>query len=298
MTGLEQGNTEQATDLQDVDLKQAIKPEDQQQEQEDADTEEPAEDQEAEDSEDEETIITLDDKPVEPEPETEDNSVMRKMRDIHKEQKKRIRELEEQINKKQSTEQQELEPLPARPKIEDFDYDAEKYDRALDDWYGKKQKHDLEKQKKQAEIQKQQETWQGKVSAYNTSKAELKISDYEVAEDVVQQTLSPTQQGVILDVADNPALLVYALGKNPEKLKELSEIKNPVHYIAAVAKLETKLKMTKTRKPKAPPEKQLSGTGAAATSSDAELERLEAKAAKTGDRSEIYKYKRKLNKRS
>jgi hypothetical protein len=51
----------------------------------------------------------------------------------------------------------------------------------------------------------------------------------------------------MLQGADNPALVVYALGKNPKKAKELSEIKDPVKFAFAVAKLEKELKVTNRR---------------------------------------------------
>ena len=119
----------------------------------------------------------------------------------------------------------------------------------------------------------------------------MKVRDYDFAEDVVQDTLSVMQQGMIVQGAENPALLVYALGKNPKKAKELASITDPVKFAFAVAKLETNLKVT-SRKASAKPEKKISGTGRPSGSVDNTLDRLRADAEKTGDYSKVFQYKK------
>jgi hypothetical protein len=109
----------------------------------------------------------------------------------------------------------------------------------------------------------------------------------------VQEVLNTTQQGILLQGSDNSALLVYALGKNPKKAKELSEIKDPVRFAFAVAKLETQLKVTKKTAP--PPEKTPPSGGARSTGgSDEVLDNLRAKAERTGDYTQVIAYKRQL----
>jgi len=109
----------------------------------------------------------------------------------------------------------------------------------------------------------------------------------------VQEVLSVTQQGILLQGSDNSALLVYALGKNPKRAKELSEIKDPVKFAFAVSKLESQLKVTKKTAP--PPEKTPPSGGARSTGgSDEVLENLRAKAERTGDYTQILAYKRQL----
>jgi hypothetical protein len=97
---------------------------------------------------------------------------------------------------------------------------------------------------------------------------------------------------MILQGADNPALLVYALGKNPKRAKELASIKDPVKFAFAVARLETQLKVTK-RKASSKPEPTISGTGRPSGSVDNTLERLRTEAEKTGDYSKVYAYKQR-----
>lgn len=95
---------------------------------------------------------------------------------------------------------------------------------------------------------------------------------------------------------ENPALVVYALGKNPKKAKELAEIKDPVKFAFAVAKLETQLKVNRKTPP--PVMKTVSGTGPVSGSVDSTLERLREEAARTGDMSKVFKYKQQLRQKT
>jgi hypothetical protein len=136
----------------------------------------------------------------------------------------------------------------------------------------------------------QQKAWQAKLDGYGKAKAELRVKDFEDAEEVAQQVFSITQQGVLLQGADNPALVVYALGKNPAKAKELAEIKDPVKFAFAVAKLEKDLKVTNRRQAPAP-ERIVTGTGRSSGAVDSTLERLREDAARTGNMTKVIAYK-------
>jgi len=117
------------------------------------------------------------------------------------------------------------------------------------------------------------------------------VKDFEEAEAVVQEAFNVTQQGVVLQGAENPALVIYAIGKNQKKLKELSDIKDPVKFAFAVARLEKELKVT-SRKSAAPqPERIVSGTGRVSGAVDSTLERLRDEAAKTGNMTKVIQYK-------
>jgi hypothetical protein len=148
--------------------------------------------------------------------------------------------------------------------------------------------------KRQAEVMNQQREWQSKLDTYGKAKNSLKVPDYDEAEEAVQQSLDVTQQGIIVQGADNPALVVYALGKNPRKAQELSDIKDPVKFAFAVAKLEKELKVTKKAAP--PPETTVKGTARVSGSVDSTLDRLREKAAKTGDYTEVIRYKQSKSK--
>ena len=109
---------------------------------------------------------------------------------------------------------------------------------------------------------------------------------------MAQELLSTTQQGIILQGAENPALVIYALGKNPAKLKEMAAITDPVKYAFAVSKLETQLKVTQRKAP--PPERTVQGTGRVSGTVDSTLERLRADAERTGDYTKVVQYRKQL----
>jgi hypothetical protein len=108
------------------------------------------------------------------------------------------------------------------------------------------------------------------------------------------ETLNVTQQGVVLQGATNPALVVYALGKNPKRAKELAAITDPVRFAFAVAQLEMQLKVTPRTKPPAPERSLPAGTAPVSGGSDTTLERLREEASRTGDMTKVVAYKRQL----
>jgi hypothetical protein len=103
--------------------------------------------------------------------------------------------------------------------------------------------------------------------------------------------LDQTQQGIIVHGSVEPTLLVYALGKNEAKAKELAAIKDPVKFAFAVAKLEATLKVT-TRKPSTAPETTITGNSRPSGAIDSTLERLREEASRTGDYTKVTAYKR------
>jgi hypothetical protein len=165
------------------------------------------------------------------------------LRKTNRELQRKNRELQ---GKLQSTAQTEIKPvvLGKKPSLEEHDYDAEKFEVAMADWFDRKRQADDANAKQEADVMTQQKAWQSKLDGYGKAKAELRVKDFEDAEAVAQEVFSITQQGILLQGADNPALVVYALGKNSVKAKELSEIKDPVKFAFAVAKLEKDLKVT------------------------------------------------------
>ena len=242
------------------------------------------------DGESDEVIVSIGEEAPPPEEQTHAPEWVRELRKTNRELQRQNRELQ---NKLQTTAQTETKPvvLGPKPKLEDHDYDAEKFELALADWFERKRKADEIKAAQEAEVMNQQKAWKAKLDSYGRAKAELRVKDFEDAEAVAQELFNVTQQGVVLQGADNPALVIYALGKNPKKAKELSEIKDPVKFAFAVAKLEKELKVT-NRKAAPPPERVVSGTGRVSGAVDSTLERLREEAARTGNMTKVLQYKR------
>jgi hypothetical protein len=248
----------------------------------------PAEDEEDEDPE--EVVVSIGEESPPPEEHTQAPEWVRELRKTNRELQRQNRELQ---GKLQTTAQTEPNPvvLGKKPSLEDHDYDAEKFEVALSDWYERKRRADDAAAKQEADVMTQQKAWQSKLEGYGKAKAELRVKDYEDAESVAQELFSITQQGIVLQGADNPALVIYALGKNPKKAKDLSEITDPVKFAFAVAKLEKDLKVTNRRQAPAP-ERIITGTGRSSGAVDSTLERLREDAARTGNMTKVIAYKR------
>ena len=215
---------------------------------------------------------------------------VRELRKTNREDKRRIRELEDKLN---TTKVAETKPatLGKKPTLEDHDYDTEKFEQALTAWYDRKREADQAATQAEAAQKEQQKAWRAKLDSYGKAKAELKVKDFEDAEAVAQDVFNVTQQGIVLQGAENPALVIYALGKNPKKAKEISTIIDPVKFAFAVAKLETQLKVTQ-RKAATAPERTVQGTGNKSGTVDSTLERLRTEAAKSGDFTKVIQYKK------
>jgi hypothetical protein len=241
-----------------------------------------------------EVVVTFGDEAPPPEPEpTLDSNPLREQRQKIKELEREKRELEDRLRAKEAPIPET--PLGPKPKLEDYDYDADKFELAYDDWTERKRQADEKAAKANAEARAKEEAWQAKLADYGQAKAKLKVLDYEDAEERIQQIFDVTQQGVMIAGADNPALLVYALGKHPAKAKELAAIKDPVKFAFAVAKLETQMKTTsRPRAAPPPPETPLQSTAPSRSATNATLERLEEEALRTGNRTKVAAYRRQL----
>ena len=250
----------------------------------DQDDKQSGDDQEGDDNE---VIVSIGEDAPPPDEQAHAPGWVKELRKANREKEKRIRELEAKLT--QTTEKKPV-ALGAKPKLEDFDYDADKFESALADWFERKRQSDTEAQKLQQAEQAQKQAWQEKLDGYGKAKAELKVRDFEDAEAVAQELFNITQQGVVLQGADNPALVIYALGKNPKKAAELAKIEDPVKFAFAVAKLEKELKVT-NRKAAPAPERMISSTGRVSGAVDSTLERLREEAARTGNMTKVIQYK-------
>ena len=189
-----------------------------------------------------------------------DSSVLRVVRQNAREEKRKRKELEKKLE--ELTAQQPVE-LGAKPTLRDCDYDDTKFEVEL--------------------------------IAYNERKTAVaeKAKSEETKQAVVTDILSVTQQSVLVQVAENPAQLVYALGKYPNKAEELAKITNPVQLAAAIARMENKMSVP-SKKSKPAPERRMKSGATVVVSGEKKLEQLRAKAEESGDYSEVRAHKRAL----
>jgi len=183
--------------------------------------------------------------------------------------------------------------LGKEPDLEDFDYDTDAFKTAWREWDAKAKEVEQRKDAKRKEAEQAQEAWQAKLNGYEEGKKRLRVTDFEEAEDLVQGLFDQTQQGIIVHGAKDAAVLAYAIGKNPEKAKELAAIKDPIAFAFAVSKLEEQVKVS-TRKPTAKPEGVLTSTARNTSAMDNHLEKLRADAERTGDYTKVSAYRRQM----
>lgn len=248
-------------------------------------------------ADEEELVISMDGEEITQEDEEQKHAPVwvKELRKASREKDKKIRELEAKLNTGAAAKPAQEAKLRAKPKLEDFDYDPDIYEEKLGEWYEEKRRYDAQVESAKKAQEEAEKAWQDKLAGYNKAKTELKVRDYEDAEEFVQDKFSVTQQGILLQGLENPALVVYALGKNRKKAAELASITDPVRFAVAVGKLETQLKVT-TRKSPPPPAKTVTGTARVSGAVDSTLDRLRAEAEKTGDYTKVLKYKQQKKK--
>lgn len=272
--------TDDQTDVQEIDETEL-----EAEEPETVEDEAPAEEVEAEaeqpEAEEEgELVVSFGDEEPEEQPEAAPAWV--------KELRKQNRELKAKVKELETVSAPKPQSVKPKPTLESCDYDADKFEAELLEWNAQKAEADrAANEAKQA--------WENRLKAYSEQKQALRVQDFDDAEDQVRDLMNVTQQGIILQAADDPAKLVYALGRNPNKAKELAGEKDPVRFAAKVAKMEMQLRVT-TRKPAVSPETKVQGAGRSPVSSDKMLEKLREEAARTGDVSKVLAYKRSMKK--
>lgn len=241
-----------------------------------------------------EFVIELagDDEQAEPE-----SAPIRQLREQLKEERRRRAELESKITPAKV----ELGP---KPTLESCEYDEERFGAELDAWYSKRDA--AQAQERQAEqAQAQQAEKQRQIQARYAAKAETLIQrakitpeQYRASEDAFAQEIASGDagdaiKGLVTAYIEDAPLVIHALGSRPQVRARISAIDDPVKKFLAVYDLSKEIKVATKRKAPPPPEERISGSGRITQSDPAkELERLEAKAAKTGDRTEIIAFKR------
>lgn len=184
-----------------------------------------------------------------------------------------------------------LPPDPgAKPAINDFDFDAELFGSALEKWHDAKAKRSTAEADARNRQTQEQAAWTARLASYQTDGKALGFADFEDCEAAALAELSATQQGIIVQGAEKSALVMYALGRNPQLARDLGNIEDPVKFAFAVADLQRKLTVQK-RKPTTKPEDvapaSSSSASAALAGVDKKRDELRAEASRTGDMSKL-----------
>ncbi len=199
------------------------------------------------------------------------------------------RQVEQLSTGQVAPQQQQAEALPPRPTREQFDYDDDAYDKAVDEWNDKKLEarfnsfNQTNQQKQQEETQKRQfQEAQAKVdkavdSHYEraselVSSGKVKAEQYQQADQNVRLAMDNIFQGkgdvltdqLISKMGEGSEKILFSLGVNNAKLAELQSkmINDPSGIEAAIylGELKTQLKTPEKRRSQArKPAKHISG---------------------------------------
>jgi hypothetical protein len=185
-----------------------------------------------------------------------------------------------------------------KPTLESCEWNEDKFEAELDDWKERQRQAD-ERANQHTEAQrKSAEAWQSTLTTYASKRAAFPVAAMDEAETAVTTTLSPTQQAIIVSVADNPAKLILALGRSQSKLDTLSAVSDPLKFAAQIAKLEGEIKMP-NRRPSAEPDKPQRGSAPlSGGNADKHREKLAKEARATGDRSALIAYDESLKQKA
>lgn len=230
-------------------------------------------------------VVSLD----EDEEDAEVSQPMRDLRQQNRDLKKRLKEIE-------AAKSVDNLEIGEKPKLEDFDYNTEKFEAALLEWSARKTEVETKTKEREEFAQRQVAEFEEKKALYNAARKKLNVKNFEEAEDVVKSTLPQIVQDVIIDNAKDPALVFYALGKNPKAMEGLSKAETLREAVSAAYKLgaqEAKMKVTGMKnKPK--PETKIQGGAKPVKTGERQLEKLREEAAKTGDYTKVHAYKKQL----
>lgn len=281
----EQDDLEPEVEEEETDEAEESEPEDEDQE-ESPDDEEPDEDEE------EERVVVIGDE----EPDEEEKEApgwVKKVRKVNRKLESENRRLKRELEQRSTAAEKPPIEVGEKPTLKSVGYDDKKYEKALAEYYERKRQAEQYEAEKAKKLEEQQKQWQERQQRYVTQKEAHGFRDFDDAEELVANTFSVTQQGIIVQGAEDSALVIYALGKNPKKLEELSKVTDPVEFAFKVAKLESQLKVTNRKAPS--PEKRVKGAknGGLSGSEDQTLARLRAEAEKTGDYTKVIKYRQK-----
>lgn len=205
-------------------------------------------------------------------------------------ERKRLREQAKELAaQRREVEAERARLAPPKPKLgpkptrEQFDFDDEKHEAALEVWLRQKSEAEAEERRAADAARREQEEWGQTVTKYREAKKTLAVDDFDDAESAVVNALDLVRQSIILSAADKPEALVYALGRDEERLKQVAAIKDPIKFAAAIAKLETQLTVTTKKSPPKPARVVSGGNSKPSGVVGGNFDRLQEEAQKSGD---------------
>lgn len=219
-----------------------------------------------------------------------DNAVIRRMRE-------RVSELNRENAELRRAQPPPSMELPPKPTLAEVDYDEEEFETRLEAWNKRKRQIEDAETERASIAEQANREWQQDLQGYTRRVSELKLADFDDAAEIVKGSLTLPQQAVIVKAASDAPAFVYALAHSDARLAELAKIHDPIKLAAAIARMEGAVKVVRKRKAPAP-DKPAAGIGRLPGSTDKQLSKLEEEANRTGDRTKLIAYRKKLKARS
>lgn len=208
-------------------------------------------------------------------------NTLKRLRALAKENAKKAREMEAKLAAIEAERAPRIEP-PKRPTLADCGFDDEVFAAKMEEYVVAQAKVKEEHARLEQEQKASEEDYRARHSKYVESKAALRVTGFDDAEQAVKDALSKEQQSIIIRNVPDAATVVYALGRSPKKLAELAAIRDLDRFAFRLAELKGEIKVT-TKTPPPVETKLRGGTGSALPSSPADLEKLRSKAQQSGD---------------
>jgi hypothetical protein len=206
--------------------------------------------------------------------------------------RKRNRELERELAEAKKAQPAPTVTVRPKPTLESCEYDEERFEREFNEYLDEKAAAEAAKTEAEKAKEEAEQKYRAKVETYGTQKTTLGVKDFEEAEAAVISDLNDVQQAVLIAASKGDAKIVYALGKHPDKRRELASITDPYEFAFAAGQLSAGVKME--RRPRTQPESTVRGSAPLGTQGNKTLERLEAEAERTGDRTKLIAYRKQL----
>lgn len=218
-----------------------------------------------------------------------------------------------------SVSQPKKEEIKPRPKMEDFNYDQDAYDTALDEWYDSRmeakvsatQQAQLSKASQEQAIQKLNQSVESHyeratelIQKHGISADVYKQSDIDfrdAIEEVMPDKADLIADGFIATLGEGSEKAIYRLARNKAELKQfqnkLASDPSGFQAMAYLGELKGKLAMPVQRKSSAPkPATKLNGGSGGSTTSEASLQKAYEKAHKSGDSQAAFEARRAAKK--
>lgn len=213
-----------------------------------------------------------------------------------------VRQLRTQLRDMARRQHQQVKPpvddpepqVPDEPDAEKFGWDLEQYNTASKAWRKAVADHAEWKVREARRTEDAKRVQDETARAVEQQKKSLGVADYDAHAETVHAALSEQQIAILVNGADNPARLIYALGRSQHRLDQLAAETNLAKFAVMLGRMEREIKVTKRTPPNAEVKVRGATASVALTTSDKELERLEKAAERSGDRTAVIAYKRQM----